>query len=152
PRLFFFGWRGLARFWLLIAGLLAVSGVVLGLLGEPPGPAPHSAVRSAPAQLAAEPVRSMAKPAPAGAEGSMRAGRSTPGPIADPDPALQETVAGTSGSLPRIGSDGRTPMQVYAAGFDRSSRRPKVGIVLAGIGLIQAESEEAIRALPHGVT
>ena len=44
------------------------------------------------------------------------------------------------------------PMQVYAAGFDSSSRRPRVGLLLAGIGLDQAESEAAIRALPGGVT
>ncbi|HET7884109.1 MAG TPA: divergent polysaccharide deacetylase family protein, partial [Acetobacteraceae bacterium] len=81
-----------------------------------------------------------------------RPGRDTPGPIADPDPALLENVPGTSDSLPRIGADGRMPMQIYAAGFDSTSRRPKVGVVLAGIGLIQAESEEAIRTLPHGVT
>ena len=54
--------------------------------------------------------------------------------------------------MPRIGADGRMAMQVYAAGFDRSSRRPQVGVVLAGIGLIQAESDEAIRTLPHGIT
>ena len=44
------------------------------------------------------------------------------------------------------------PMQVYAAGFDSSSRRPRVGLLLAGVGLNQAESEAAIRALPRGVT
>jgi polysaccharide deacetylase 2 family uncharacterized protein YibQ len=54
--------------------------------------------------------------------------------------------------LPRIASDGRTPMQVYAAGFDRSSRRPRVGLVLAGLGLNQSDSEATVRALPHGVT
>ena len=44
------------------------------------------------------------------------------------------------------------PMQVYAAGFDSSSRRPRVGLLLAGVGLNQADSEAAIRALPRGVT
>lgn len=43
-------------------------------------------------------------------------------------------------------------MQVYAAGFDTSTRRPRVGLLLAGIGLNQAESEAAIRNLPGGVT
>ena len=37
--------------------------------------------------------------------------------------------------LPRIAVDGRMPMQVYAAGFDSSSRRPRVGLLLAGVGL-----------------
>jgi polysaccharide deacetylase 2 family uncharacterized protein YibQ len=44
------------------------------------------------------------------------------------------------------------PMQVYAAGYDRSTRRPRVGLLLAGIGLNQADSEAAIRALPVGIT
>lgn len=43
-------------------------------------------------------------------------------------------------------------MQVYAAGFDSSTRRPRVGLLLAGVGLNQADSEAAIRALPRGVT
>jgi hypothetical protein len=54
--------------------------------------------------------------------------------------------------LPRIAADGRMPMQVYAAGFDTSTRRPRVGLLIAGIGLNQAESNAAIRSLPHGVT
>jgi polysaccharide deacetylase 2 family uncharacterized protein YibQ len=54
--------------------------------------------------------------------------------------------------VPRISEDGRMPMQVYAAGFDSSARRPRVGLVLAGIGLNQADSEAAVRSLPGGVT
>jgi polysaccharide deacetylase 2 family uncharacterized protein YibQ len=54
--------------------------------------------------------------------------------------------------LPRVAVDGRMPMQVYAAGFDSSTRRPRVGVVLAGLGLNQADSEAAIHALPGGVT
>jgi polysaccharide deacetylase 2 family uncharacterized protein YibQ len=54
--------------------------------------------------------------------------------------------------LPRVAVDGRMPMQVYGAGFDSSTRRPRVGLVLAGLGLNQADSEAAIHALPGGVT
>jgi polysaccharide deacetylase 2 family uncharacterized protein YibQ len=82
-----------------------------------------------------------------------RPGRGTPGPIADPDPALLEPTPGApSAMMPRIALDGRMPMQVYAAGFDRSSRRPRVGIVLAGIGLNEDESTKAIQDLPGAVT
>ena len=80
-------------------------------------------------------------------------GRDTPGPIADPDPALLEpAVAGGQEFLPRVSSDGRTAMRVYAAGFDHSSRRPRVGVLLAGIGMNEAESDAAIRALPGAVS
>jgi hypothetical protein len=44
------------------------------------------------------------------------------------------------------------PMQVYAAGFDPASQRPRVGLLLAGIGLNDADSTAAIRDLPGGVT
>jgi uncharacterized protein len=43
-------------------------------------------------------------------------------------------------------------MNVYAAGFDRSSRRPRVGLLLAGIGPNAAESDAAIRDLPGAVS
>ncbi len=89
-----------------------------------------------------------AKPIPA-----QRPGRDTPGPIADPDPALEAPVSGSpTDLLPRVAADGRMPMQVYAAGFDSSTRRPRVGILLAGVGLNQTDSETAIHALPGGIT
>ena len=31
------------------------------------------------------------------------------------------------------------PMQVYAAGFDTSTRRPRIGLLIAGVGLNQAD-------------
>lgn len=43
-------------------------------------------------------------------------------------------------------------MQVYAAGFDPSDQRPKVGLIVAGVGLNGADSEDAARRLPGGVT
>jgi hypothetical protein len=54
--------------------------------------------------------------------------------------------------LPRVAEDGRRPDQFYAAGFDRSSRRPRIGVLVAGIGLSQDDSGKAIRNLPGGVT
>ena len=111
------------------------------------GNAPDSATAGGPAA---------AKPAPGPAERVATAlppGRATPGPIADPDPALQEPnpPPGT-GMLPRISLDGREPMREYAAGFDRSSRRPRVGLVVGGIGMNTADSLAAVRQLPTGVT
>ena len=43
-------------------------------------------------------------------------------------------------------------MQVYAAGFDPSDQRPKVGLILAGIGLNGADSQDAANSLPGGIT
>jgi len=83
----------------------------------------------------------------------VAAGRDTPGPVADPDPALLEPLQeGAKENLPRIAFDRRTPMETYAAGFDHSSLRPRIGILLAGIGPNEAESDNAIRSLPGGVS
>jgi uncharacterized protein len=146
------GWRGFALFWLVVLMLLAGGGVTLQVLGPPVRQPPRPTVASAPtprqpvAQPPAQPETAEAKPA-------QQPGRDTPGPIADPDPALLEPMTGQpANSLPRIAMDGRMPMQLYAAGFDRSSRRPRVGLLLAGVGLNQADSAAAIRALPGGIT
>ncbi len=63
-----------------------------------------------------------------------------------PDNAEEKTF------LPRIAADGRTPMHEYAAGFDPTSRRPRVGILVAGIGMSQADSLSAVHLLPGPVT
>ncbi len=126
----FAGWRGLGLFWAaMLVGLGAVAGV-LQILGPPPA-------RPEPGQL-------RAAPAP---------GRSNPGPIAAPDPALLEPLAGDPGHfLPRIGADGRAPMAVYAAPFPSAARGPRVGLLVAGIGLDHPASEAAVRDLPGAVT
>ena len=153
PRQFFTGWRGLGRFWLLIVALAALVGLALQFAGPRPAPAPVIGQTPArPAQPSTEPVRPVPQQSP-DAAATPRPGRNAPGPIADPDPALLEAAtAGSSDLLPRIAADGRRPMQVYAAGFDGSTRRARVGVVLAGVGLNQAESEAAIRTLPGGIT
>ncbi|HVZ10506.1 divergent polysaccharide deacetylase family protein [Rhodopila sp.] len=73
--------------------------------------------------------------------------------MADPDPALLEpNPPPAKGFLPRIAPDGRAPMHEYAAGFDPTSRRPRVGLIVGGIGMNAANSLDAARRLPGGVT
>ena len=156
PRQFFAGWRGLGRFWLLIASVLAACGIALQLAGPLVPAGPREASVPAPARsLPPSPTEpsNLARQQAVKAPPAQRPGRDTPGPIADPDPALAEPARGsTSDLLPRIAADGRMPMQVYAAGFDSSTRRPRVGLLLAGVGLNQNDSDAAIHSLPGGVT
>src|ERR1700679_4183092 len=144
-------WRDLGYFWLGILALLGAGAGTLQYLGPPDDgtPARLARARAPEDDRGAGPVviasQRLAPP--------VVTGRDTPGPVADPDPALLEPLSdGAKQNLPRIASDGRTPMQVYAAGFDHSSRRPRVGLLLAGIGLNAAESDTAMRALPSTVS
>jgi hypothetical protein len=67
-----------------------------------------------------------------------------------PQPALVEQ--GPYGLLPKIAPDGREPWQVYARPSDVRDTRPRIAIVITGIGLSTAASQEAIRRLPPTVT
>jgi polysaccharide deacetylase 2 family uncharacterized protein YibQ len=153
------GWRGLGRFWGAIVAVLGIGAAVLQTLGPSSGPQLR---REAPANLA---VRTDVHPAPPALQDTRihdalqtpvapgRPGRYTPGPIADPDPSLLEPYPGSPDrKLPRISFDGRTSMAVYAAPFDPSSVRPRVGILIGGIGMSEADSVAAVKSLPGGVT
>lgn len=66
------------------------------------------------------------------------------------DPALVEMA--DEGPLPKIADDGRKPMEVYARGTDRSDPRPKIAVVIGGLGLGEAVTQAAVDRLPAGVT
>lgn len=67
-----------------------------------------------------------------------------------PDPALLQMTA--LGPLPRVGDDGRLPRQVYAKPFNTADKRPRIAIVVTGLGLSAAATESAIQGLPGSVT
>jgi uncharacterized protein len=148
------GWRGLGLFWAAVLVVLAAGGVALQLMGPPAKAPPRPVVATVPApRPQAAPAAVPAQPPAAQARSGPRPGRDAPGPITDPDPALLEPLIDQPDNpLPRIATDGRMPMQVYAAGFDLTTRRPRIGLILAGVGLNQADSDVAIRTLPGWVT
>ena len=61
------------------------------------------------------------------------------------------TEDGPFGPLPRIGPDGRRPFFEYARPFNFEDDRPKVAVLLLGLGL-QAELFEAALALPGPIS
>jgi polysaccharide deacetylase 2 family uncharacterized protein YibQ len=75
-------------------------------------------------------------------------------PPADPLPAApiamvsQQTAMGI---LPVIAPDGRTPFQLYAKPF-KPDGRPKVALIVGGLGLNPAATRAAIERLPAEVT
>jgi polysaccharide deacetylase 2 family uncharacterized protein YibQ len=109
-------------------------------------PAPRAPDATAPTLVAATPPPA---PEPPPLAVAILAPRAAPRPIAPPDPALLEDSR--HGMLPRIGADGRTSIRAYGHDFDRRDTRPRIGIVVADIGLSASTTEEAIRRLPPAV-
>jgi len=67
-----------------------------------------------------------------------------------PDVALVEK--GKNGLLPKIGKDGRQPADVYARPFEDRYNRPRIAIVIGGLGLSEGATRRAIERLPADVT
>ena len=101
-----------------------------------PGPGEPDA-NAAPPQVAA-----VTRPPP------VPAGTGILSPV--PDPGLIEQTS--VGPLPRIGDDGRLPWQVYAKPFDNRDTRPRIAIIMSGLGLSGAATQAAIQGLPGGVS
>jgi polysaccharide deacetylase 2 family uncharacterized protein YibQ len=68
--------------------------------------------------------------------------------VADPD--LMEDSP--QGPLPRIARGGRTPMLAYARKYDGADKRPKIALVIRGLGIGAANTELALTQLPADVT
>ncbi|MGI9126657.1 MAG: divergent polysaccharide deacetylase family protein [Roseomonas sp.] len=123
-----------------------------------PTPAPAQAEAAAPAAraeaappTAPEPAPPPAAPAPPAFDAPpISAEVPSARPIPPPDATLQEQ--GRFGPLPRVGADGRTSIRAYGGQFDRQDTRPRIGIVVADIGISNTQTEDAIRRLPPAVT
>lgn len=153
------GWRRLRLFWVVVVALMAATGTTVQLLGPPdrPATAPQGAIAPQP-PIAQSPV---AQPPATGAAGGKT---EAPAPAAAPtvtataigaeadQPLYERAPRAIGGYLPRIAPDGRKPMQVFAAPFDRRVQGPRVGLIVAGIGMNEADSLAAARTLRGGVT
>jgi polysaccharide deacetylase 2 family uncharacterized protein YibQ len=71
------------------------------------------------------------------------------GGLAVANPALLEKTP--DGYMPRISDAGVTPMQAYA-GAQPPANRPRIAIVITGLGLSASNTQAAINNLPPGVT
>ncbi len=72
-------------------------------------------------------------------------------PPLTPAPAAGLTAPGPGGNLPIIAKDGRTAFSVYARPF-KDNGKPKVALVIGGLGLNAAATKAAIERLPPEVT
>ena len=150
-------WRALAVFWVALL-VLVTGGIVLLLWLGPPHAAAEAETptthRESSAETAPESGPLLPAPPPVAARpAAVAAGISAGRVIAAPDPALLEPAPHIPGGfLPRVAADGRTPMAVYAAAADPAERRPRVAVLVAGVGMNVAESEEAAARLPAPVS
>lgn len=67
-----------------------------------------------------------------------------------PDDALIEQTE--DGPLPRIGSDGMRPLDAYARPNTAGPRDTRIAIVIGGIGIDEASTQNALATLPGEVT
>jgi polysaccharide deacetylase 2 family uncharacterized protein YibQ len=158
------------------AALFLTTGLVLiALLGDPRAGTP--AVRISLAKMAAmaappgwrealttespttpavsEDIYSLSEtPIPPGGEANITLPGGHPFRTADPlppAPIAGLTVQGSGGLLPIIGTNGRTPAEAYARPFV-SNGRPKIALVIGGLGLNATATRQAIERLPPQVT
>jgi uncharacterized protein len=144
----------------IVAGLLllaVVGGFGFIAAGERAAEPPARAVRAAAVQVPMPPrpvVAAVPTPEPEKAAplpGPPPRDRPPAQPLVPaPDAALVET--GPHGPLPIIGRDGRQPWRVYGRPFDHTDKRPRVAIVITGLGPSGVATDLAINELPAGVT
>lgn len=140
--------RNLLRFWIGLILILGMGGSALHAIGPPPKPENVALTRPGPA-LAAREAPSAASPAAAAPAAPPPAPAARPqSPEPDGEPLLEP---GPHGPLPRIGTDGRTSIRAHGNAFDRSDTRPRIGLAVAGIGLSETDTEDAIANLPTPV-
>ncbi len=113
--------------------------------------APGFALDDEGAPLTGEALITLPDGASAGGGAVITAPRRAP---ADPLPAAP--IAGLSqpgpnGALPVINADGRTPAEAYARPF-RPNGRPRVALIVGGLGLNAVTTRAAIERLPGEVT
>jgi len=98
------------------------------------------------------PPARVAGPIPTVAPAEVPLAAAWDGKIAPPDPALLEPSRSRPVTmLPRIGADGRLPRLVYRRPASAPTR-PRIALLLVGLGLNVNDSRAAIEALPGPVT
>lgn len=71
-------------------------------------------------------------------------------PIPDPSPGLLRSTP--LGKIPRIAPDGRKALNVYAKPFEGGRSKPRVAIIVGGLGLNSGLTERAIDELPAEIS
>jgi hypothetical protein len=131
--------------WLGGAVALIVVGLSLAIFSPPPTAQSVSTainVELPPADGANTGARPSSGPVTAGGSATLLAPAPVPGMIEDTP----------NGPLPIVGKDGHQAWQVYARPFDSKDVRPRVALIITGVGLDKALSQAALDRLPGTIT
>jgi hypothetical protein len=69
-----------------------------------------------------------------------------------PAPDLGLVEQSPQGPLPKVSEDGRMAWQVYARPFPAGDRRPRIAVIVTGLGLARDATQGAIQYLPAAVS
>jgi polysaccharide deacetylase 2 family uncharacterized protein YibQ len=155
------GRHALALAWISLFSALALLAIATTLFGDPHAADPlvRLAIVRAPEHVAARTPGTLNPQTPALENEPAVPPALVPPKITQPvyagrnliaDPALVEPTA--SGPLPRVASDGRAPMVAYAGATNVASGRPRIAIVISGLGISALKTSAALEALPSEIT
>ena len=131
--------------WLvLLAGLAAMAGYALML------PAGRSSTGAMRAVVAFGPPADAQSPAATAAPPAAVAATEAPAP--PPEPAPSPAAAPQEAGPAAAPAAGAPHWQQYSQPFDAADKRPRIAIVLTGLGLASAVTEAAITQLPAAIT
>ncbi|MEM1104271.1 MAG: divergent polysaccharide deacetylase family protein [Pseudomonadota bacterium] len=153
-----------------VFGLAAVIGGAIAIFGDPLAGEPRVLVAIDPSEAQLRQTVAQAEAIDTAPPAfSARPGAPTPtikpplpaafdaaGPVFDEpsEPVIDPTLVRETdvGPLPHIAEDGRRASKTYARPFDPADGRPRVALIVSGLGLSQATTAKAIRDLPADVT
>ncbi|AEO47744.1 hypothetical protein F11_06370 [Rhodospirillum rubrum F11] len=129
----------------------------------PPAPAAGAFQRPSGALLPSEVAVALPRGSSPPLEEGFRPGRTPsyndlPAPGTFPAPSLGDAPSSDllrsseHGLLPVIAADGRMPWRTYARPFTGDATRPRVAIIVSGLGMREAATQAAITRLPPDVT
>jgi hypothetical protein len=136
---------GTRQLWL--GGAIALIVIGLALAYFSPSPAPQSVSTAINVEL---PPSGGASPMTGPSKGPIGEGSSATVLAPAPVPGMIEDTP--NGPLPIIGKDGREAWQVYARPFDSNDARPRIALIVTGVGLDQSLSQAALDRLPGTIT
>lgn len=111
------------------------------------------------------PEEALAEPEPSRIPSeALASGTAPPNPLAQTKPAAPRVVGlakvplagltapGPKGLLPVIRKDGLTPFQAYRRPYTRQGAKPRIALVVSGLGFSEEATKRAIEELPPEVT